>query len=216
MIIACCVCVLLGYSLSNVCYDLFYVVRMFYLENFTALHTGDVDVTGVLFPSRVLWCDIDHNQHMNNARYLRELNYSRRQFFVSIGLWHLLRRQGLNLIVASQCIRYRKELKLFMAFHIRTRILAWSDVERCFWVESRFEREGFVCAIHHVKYVLVGDKSTTPSSLLRQAGISLNAQSGITSVESDLIDDNHLPPFIKAWKDSHDISSKELNPRKNK
>jgi acyl-CoA thioesterase FadM len=191
---------------------------MYYIENFTILHTGDVDVTGVILKSRVLWCDIDHNQHMNNARYLRELNYSRRHFFVSIGLWPLLRRQGLNLIVASQCIRYRKELKLFMEFHIRTRILAWSDVDRCFWVESTFERGGFVCAIHHVKYVLVGDKTITPSALLRQAKVSLNQQSttGISSIESDLTDDSHLPPFIQAWKTSHDISSKELNPKKNK
>ena len=54
-------------------------------------------------------------------------------------------------------IRYRKDLKLWHKYSTRTRILCWSKEEQCFYVEVQFEnKDGFVCAIHHTKYRIVG------------------------------------------------------------
>jgi hypothetical protein len=51
----------------------------------------------VLAPDRRLYrclpVDIDQNGHMNNAKFLRVLNYSRRSFWQRNGVWrHCLRR----------------------------------------------------------------------------------------------------------------------------
>ena len=159
---------------------------------------------------RVFPSDIDLNMHMNNARYIRILNYTRRRFFSAAGIWKVVRMNKLNIVVQAQTIRYRKELKLFETYSITTRIVSISDdiKETCFYVESTFKNSAdFVCAIHYVKYKLVGkkDASIRPSSVLKSIG-ALN----------ELFNNEHLIPkgFVKAWEHANSLSSKDLNPNK--
>ena len=209
---------LVGYGLSQFGYDLAYMVRMYWIEHVTTSATtpppADVDVEGVLFPGVVTYGDIDRNKHMNNARYIRALNFSRRHFFVTIGLWKPLRRQGLNLIVSAQTVRYRRELRLFDRYCIRTRIRAWSEARRCFYVESRFEGvgDGFVHAVHVCQYTLVGgggSRLPALATLLQDVPLSQEGRAKVGSAG-----DTTLPPTIQHWNDANDASSRELNPAK--
>lgn len=162
-------------------------------------------IFSIVYPS-----DIDLNSHMNNARYIRLLNYCRRSFFTSIGVWEIARKHNLNMIVAAQSIRYRRELTLFKRYSINTRIVSFSDddADRCFFVETRFEDlSGFVCAIHHTKYKIVGANLSCarPGFLLQCAGaIAKNAK----------LEDYSPNGFVQLWEKANMSSSLELNPKK--
>lgn len=135
---------------------------------------------------------IDRNHHFNNGRYFLAANIARRKLLLESGISGWLAadakraraedRTPLNLIIASQCIRYRRELVLFQRYVVRSTLKWWMDPSTLM-VESRFvthagtERE-FVNAVQLVKYRLVGrgssavaagaDATCTISSLLAQ------------------------------------------------
>ena len=167
---------------------------------------------GIVFHSIVLPVDIDRNKHMNNFRYIRELNFARRHFFVSSGLWTYLQTQKLNLIVRTQTIRHRKELHCWQRYTIRTRLLGWSEIDKSYYLEARFESNGFVHAIHHTKYIIIRQKGTDPDTssptlLLKSAMVNIHNNLSLSEREN-------LPLFISTWNDANDISSQELNPAK--
>jgi hypothetical protein len=125
------VSITIGYSISQVVPDIFYSLRMFIIESFTTKQTDPqitLDMSGIVYPTMVYPVDIDRNGHMTNFRYIRELNFARRHFFVSSGLWSYLRQQNLNLIVRTQTIRHRKELRCWQRYVIRTRLLGSFEI----------------------------------------------------------------------------------------
>jgi acyl-CoA thioesterase FadM len=221
---------LMGYSLASYIPDAFYYCRSYIIEKGTEpQYSSYVDDDGILFETMVYPVDIDRNGHMNNSRYLRELNFSRRYFFVKIGVWPLLKKHNVNLLVRSQTIRHRRDLRVWERYTIRTRLIAWSDIDRCFYLESRFERHGFIHAIHHVKYSVVSNLKTekanltSPSALLAAAKVKILKNRGQEVQQVDADADNNgtsadsrlkesLPPVIEAWNRANDISSRELNP----
>lgn len=121
----------IGYSISQVVPDILYSLRMFMIASFTTKQTDPkitLDMSGIVYPTMVFPVDIDRNGHMTNFRYIRELNFARRHFFVSSGLWSYLRQQNLNLIVRTQTIRHRKELRCWQRYVIRTRLLGSFEI----------------------------------------------------------------------------------------
>ena len=144
---------------------------------------------------------------MNNARYIRYLNFTRRHFFRKTGIWQVVEKEKGNMIVVAQTIRYRRELKFFDDFSIETRIVCFSDLDKVFYVESRFkDLEGFICAVHYLKYKLVGKDIQSPSVILDTA-------SGKASHMWDVATHGTDTNFIAAWNKANSISSEELNPR---
>ena len=205
----------IGYSLAQIMPDYCYSIRMILIENFTWKQSDPeitLDKSGIVFHSIVLPVDIDRNKHMNNFRYIRELNFARRHFFVSSGLWTYLQTQKLNLIVRTQTIRHRKELHCWQRYTIRTRLLGWSEIDKSYYLEARFESNGFVHAIHHTKYIIIRQKGTDPDTssptlLLKSAMVNIHNNLSLSEREN-------LPLFISTWNDANDISSQELNPAK--
>ena len=169
--------------------------------------------------ARVLPSDIDRNGHMNNARYFAATNFARRRFWELNGVWRACRRRGANLIVSAQSVRYRRELRCWAAYEVVTRLVHADDKERSFFVEHRFVREGFVCAVQLVKYRIVpmrarggggsgGDDATTPSALLLAVADSPD--------EARFVDDVAAapPPDLAAWIEYNARSSAALRPAK--
>jgi hypothetical protein len=107
---------------------------------------------------RVLPEDIDRNGHMSNDKYLYHLNFARKNFFGQLGVWEYLWQRDWNMVVSSQSIRYRKELKLWDPYCISVRLVGWCDEDKCFYLESSFvgEDSSFVLAVHWTKYRLLG------------------------------------------------------------
>lgn len=109
-------------------------IRIKSLVDSNIIETNDyTELTMVVLPHH-----IDRNGHMNNSNYFYQLNFSRRHFMIKMKLFQLLQQLNLNIIVQSQTIRYRKELKLFQPYTIRTRIISWNDRDKSFYLESKF------------------------------------------------------------------------------
>jgi acyl-CoA thioesterase FadM len=109
---------------------------------------------------------IDRNKHMNNARYIYELNFARRQFFYELNIISFLESLKCNLILQSQTIRYRKELCLWQKFFIEVKIIDWNDSNYSFYLESKFidSKTNFIHAIHYAKYRIVSSASSSSSA----------------------------------------------------
>lgn len=151
-------------------------------------------------------CDMDKNKHMNNASYFRVLNYSRRQHFYKLGIWPFLQKNNYNLVIASQSIRYRKEILLFENYFIRTAIVAYNDADSSIWVQSWFEKpkennfsekstESVVLAVHLLKYKLLSKRSSSgspdlprliPSLLLQAVGLANSLSSMDCSISGNV------------------------------
>lgn len=166
----------------------------------------------VLAPDRRLYrclpVDIDQNGHMNNAKFLRVLNYSRRSFWQRNGVWrHCLRRAPrANMVVTASTIRYRREIRCWQRFAVVSRLVQWDG--QCFYVESRLESlaqvegmEPFVLAVSFVKYRVLSDDKLRPDQLLQAVDPErVPAQSPVAT------------PDLQAWQAYDRASSAALRP----
>ncbi|CAB0012927.1 unnamed protein product [Nesidiocoris tenuis] len=67
-----------------------------------------------------LTTDVDHLlSHMNNARFLREIDFARADFYQRTGLYGAIRSKGGSVLQGSSTIRYRKFITLFSIYHIQ-------------------------------------------------------------------------------------------------
>ena len=166
---------------------------------------------------RVTLACIDLNGHMNNSKYLYELNFSRRYFFTASGVWDVLKNKNINMIIQAQTIRYRRELKLWQSYRIKTSIKHWSEKEKCFYVESTFLIDGdFIAAIHIAKYKLVSMvKNNENSDFLSPSFVLKSCYLLPIDYIYPYNEENFdLESVIGCWEESNKISSKELFPKK--
>ncbi|XP_003383380.1 PREDICTED: protein THEM6-like [Amphimedon queenslandica] len=144
---------------------------------------------GVVMPS-----DLDFNLHMNNSKYLREMDFGRFAIYIEKGLRKALGHHSAVMLVGAISIRYRRSLQLFQKFEVHTRILAWE--EKVIYLEQRIVNtaDGFVASIALVKMAI---KGTTASELLKTICGHIVA-SPFPSAE------------LRAWQESISLSSKHL------
>lgn len=65
--------------------------------------------------------------HMNNARYLRELDLARIDFYLRTGLYDEVRRNKGQIVLFNANVRFRKFIPIFGKFKISTKVLYWND-----------------------------------------------------------------------------------------
>ena len=137
--------------------DVWYFVRLailliphFFKEKF--LHRGlkkisrdellqTTSIEGVVLPF-----DLDLHCHMNNSKYLREMDFGRIPHYCYTGFYSSLKAVGGVIVVAATAIRYRKSLQLWQRFSVQTRIVCWRG--DFLYTEQRFvDKAGVVCAI---------------------------------------------------------------------
>eukprot|EP00448_Togula_jolla_P020664 CAMPEP_0170581346 /NCGR_PEP_ID=MMETSP0224-20130122/6986_1 /TAXON_ID=285029 /ORGANISM="Togula jolla, Strain CCCM 725" /LENGTH=236 /DNA_ID=CAMNT_0010904467 /DNA_START=53 /DNA_END=763 /DNA_ORIENTATION=+ len=147
--------------------------------------------------------DVDRNSHMNNAKFMRVLNYARRNFWMRNGMWDFVRMRSprANMVVTASTIRYRREIKCYMRYNVVTRLVHWDNA--CFYLEHRFEGllDGFVLAISYVKYRLVAADKPEPAHVL--AALDPDFAEGYTGPPADLV----------AWIKYDELSSAALRPK---
>ncbi|XP_023166502.1 protein THEM6 [Drosophila hydei] len=76
--------------------------------------------------------------HMNNARYFRELDFARVDFYERTKLYSTIRRLGGSVFQGAATIRYRRFIRPFHRFTIESRIIYWD--EQSLFMEHRFLR----------------------------------------------------------------------------
>lgn len=109
--------------------------------------------------------DLDLLGHMNNGRYFTITDLVRIEFLSRAGMWKAMRSRGLFPVMGGETIQFRKSLKPFQRYEIRTNALGWD--ERFFYVEHRFESRGELCALVLVKVRVIGPNRATPADTLR-------------------------------------------------
>jgi acyl-CoA thioesterase FadM len=60
--------------------------------------------------------------HMNNARYLRELDFARVDFYERSGLYKRIRQKGGAVVQGACTIRYRRFVRPFSVFKITSKV----------------------------------------------------------------------------------------------
>ena len=61
-------------------------------------------------------------KHMNNARYLRELDFARFHYYDRSGLFSELSTRGGGMVQGACSTRYRKPLSIFTPYKITTQV----------------------------------------------------------------------------------------------
>lgn len=61
-------------------------------------------------------------KHMNNARYLRELDFARFHYYDRSGIFGAVVKQGGGAVQGASTIRYRRAIPLFTPYKITTKV----------------------------------------------------------------------------------------------
>lgn len=60
--------------------------------------------------------------HMNNARFVRELDFAKLDFYQRTGLHRKIRSYGGHILIGATNIRYRRLIKLFCPYYVTTKV----------------------------------------------------------------------------------------------
>ncbi len=78
-------------------------------------------------PFRVMPHDLDTSLHMNNGRYWTLMDLGRTDLMLRMGLWRLVLKNRWTPVVSAGTIRFRRELRLWRAITLTSRILCWAE-----------------------------------------------------------------------------------------
>jgi acyl-CoA thioesterase FadM len=113
-------------------------------------------------PFRVMPHDLDTSLHMNNGRYWTLMDLGRTDLLLRMGLWRAVLKNSWTPIVSAGKIRFRRELRPWRAFTLKSRILCWAET----WaviehriVSRRESREEVVNAVALVRVGLYDRKA---------------------------------------------------------
>ena len=76
---------------------------------------------------RVLPTDIDFNIHMTNGRYLSIADVGRMDVAFRSGLFKHVARNGWAPIITFNAVLFRRELRIWQRFELRTKLIFWND-----------------------------------------------------------------------------------------
>lgn len=62
---------------------------------------------------------------MNNARYLRELDFARFHYYACTGLYERIKEQGGGAVQGASSIRYRRSIPILNPYKVTTRVRRW-------------------------------------------------------------------------------------------
>ncbi|KAJ0179856.1 hypothetical protein K1T71_004447 [Dendrolimus kikuchii] len=86
-------------------------------------------------------------RHMNNARYVRELDFARFHFYDRTGIYKKLKAMDGHALQGASSIRYRRTIPIFTPYKVETKLAYWED--KTLFIEQKFVtvNDGFVRAV---------------------------------------------------------------------
>lgn len=142
-------------------------------------------LTGEHVSRHVCWpWDLDIWMELNNGRTLTLLDLGRLPLARRVGLLAALKAQGWGLTMAGVTVRYRRRVRMFDRFEIRSRCLGWDD--RFIYIEQGMWRNGD-CANHALYRAAVTDARGIV------APVRVMAAMGESQVSPP------LPPWVLTW-----------------
>jgi len=128
--------------------------------------------------------DLDPWIELNNGRTLTLYDLGRIPMGMRTGLTSMLRAQGWGITVAGNTTRYRKRIKAFQRFEMRSRCIGWDA--RFFYIEQAMWL-GNDCANH----ILIRSAITSNTGIVPPARV-LDAM-------GQKQDSPELPGWVQAW-----------------
>lgn len=108
----------------------------------------------------VLPNDLDVFRHVNNGRYLTLMDLGRFHLLLRSGSMKKIVLEGYRPHILNAFLKYRKELRVFQKFTLKTKLVYWDD--KNFYVRHLFLRNDQVCAEALVKGILVKNRKKVP------------------------------------------------------
>lgn len=140
-------------------------------------------------------------KHMNNARYLRELDFARFHFYDKSGIYAGIVKRGGSAVQGASSIRYRRAIPIFTSYKVTTKLIYWED--KHFYLEHQFISltDNFIRAVAISKQTVTGLKEPVDHI--------------ITEIEPEVIKPKPTKE-LQLWLDSMEESSKNLKPKERK
>ncbi|KAH8399788.1 hypothetical protein KR215_002518 [Drosophila sulfurigaster] len=132
-------------------------------------------------------------RHMNNARYLRELDFARFHFYALTNLYEQVRNRGGGAVQGATSVRYRRTIPIFHPYKILTKLVWWDD--KAIYLEQQFVTltDGFVRAV----------------ALSKQCLTKCDVNELLNSYP-EAAQKPQMPEELKLWLDSIDVSRQKL------
>ena len=131
-------------------------------------------------------------RHMNNARYMRELDFARFHFYSLTGIYGKIKSHGGGAVQGASNIRYRRTIPIFNPYKITTQLVWWD--EKAIYIEQQFVTlDGFVRA------VAISKQSITKVNVCE---LMKEFEGGNSRPEQ--------PEELKVWLEAIELSSKKL------
>ncbi|XP_011493980.1 PREDICTED: protein THEM6 [Ceratosolen solmsi marchali] len=149
-------CITILYLLFDVNYFLRIIFTILYGRQFQKKIKllKKIDIYGVC-----LTMDIDlFMKHMNNARYVRELDFARFSYYDRSGIYSVISKKGGGAVQGATFSRYRRAIPIFSMYKVTTQLIYWDD--RNFYLEHEFISlsDNFVRAVVLSKQSVTGIK----------------------------------------------------------
>ena len=162
------------------------------LELFVHRNADPLPLTGTHVSHHRCWpWDIDFWMELNNGRTLTLYDLGRIPLAIRTGLYPVLRDNKWGLTVAGSCTRYRRRIRAFEGFEMRSRAVGVDD--KFLYLEQSMWKTSGECAGHAMYRTAVTGKSgiVPPAEVLRAMGR-----------------DEPLPPLpahFRAWIAAEDV-----------
>lgn len=163
------------------------------------------------YSSACLTTDVDFLLfHMNNSRYLREVDFARTEFYTRTGLWKAIRDKGGLPVQGGTNIRYRKFIRTFSLYTIRSRIVYWDA--NSVYMEHRFVSRGddFVNAIVHCRQRVINCDVDRLMAELLAAADEAGKRDGDAEAPAPPRTKPECPLEVHHWIQSNRVSSTNL------
>lgn len=129
-------------------------------------------------------------RHMNNARYLRELDFARFHYYGLTGIYETIKKKGGGAVQGASTVRYRRTIPIFNMYKIETELVWWDD--KAIYLEQKFVTfDGFVRAVALSKQCIT---KVDVMELMKE----------FTDKRPD------QPEELKIWLEAIEVSSKKL------
>ncbi len=132
--------------------------------------------------------DLDPWMELNNGRTLTLYDLGRVPFAVRTGLIGALRTNGWGMTVAGSSVRYRRRIRMFERFAMRTRVLGWDS--RFLYMEQSMWRAG-----EALNNLLIRTATTDANGIVPPARLA--AALGQADRQGPA-----LPGWVQAWVDA--------------
>jgi acyl-CoA thioesterase FadM len=161
-------------------------------ESAIARRQPPLSLMGAHLSRHICWpWDLDLWAELNNGRTLTLYDLGRIPLAIRTGLVAVLRREGWGLTVAGTVVRYRRRVRMFDRFTIRSRVIGWDA--RFVYIEQGMFRPDGTCTSHAVFRTAVTDADgiVGPARILSALG-------------SPDVPSPPLPDWIETWTRAED------------